>query len=300
MSTGKRKLGWLRNKSHSRRLPAWRYESEYLLWRIKISDDDLILVEERDTDARTASFACVSCADGKVLWERLRFEEPWWIGLADIHNGTAYFHGYRQPNLPAPRGIHAVDMKTGRVRWSDPGRVFLFAFDDDVFTSVEMFEGRHYFILDAGNGALTSDIGQDEERIRDLRSKLNEIDQFADYVYPQPLDESYPGRELIMPLLAGYINNDVAAGSPDILVHGRLVIAAWHEPAEQALSDGTVLDQYIIVVDKRDGDVLYTEQLNTNISSPSPDSFFVRKDQLFHVKDGRILTVHTIPSDYLP
>ena len=93
-----------RKKAVSHGLPTWNYESGQMLWMIKISDDDLILVEERNPEARTASFACVRCVDGAVLWSDLRFDEPWWISLADMFDGIAYFQSleYRKFELKCP------------------------------------------------------------------------------------------------------------------------------------------------------------------------------------------------------
>jgi hypothetical protein len=267
---------------------------------IRIADEDLVLVDERDLDAHTAAFACVRCADGAVLWRNLRFEEPWWINLADMFNGVAYFHGYRRPNMPAPLGVHAVDLASGRILWNKPDYIFQFAVDSDVFVSQTGFSGAHHFILDAANGDLVKDLGTDDERVNALRAELNAIDQFRDYRYPRNFDETHPDYAELLPRVNELVDQSQVVGSLDVLAAGDHICAAWHEHSMQANTDEAALDQYIIIADRHSGELQFADQLHTNIPFPSADSFFLRKSQLFHIKDRNILKAHTLAFDATP
>ncbi len=292
-------LPWKNSKTSpaSRTLPSWSYESDQLLWMIRISDDGRILIEERNPEARTASFACVAADDGRVLWSGLRFEEPWWISLAGIYDGVAYFHGYRRPDMPSPLGIHAVDLATGRILWRNADHIFEFAVGTDVFASQSSFEGRRWFILHATDGSLVRDLGNDDTRIRSLRDEINAVDWFADYRYPQAFDATHPDAASVGGLITQLVDIPRVQGQLDLLTTGTCIVAAWHESAELSTNEAPALDQYMLIADRTTGDLLYAEQINTGLPGPSADSFFQHRRSIIHLKDAHILTSHTLPDD---
>ncbi|MBS4028163.1 MAG: DUF4905 domain-containing protein, partial [Ignavibacteriales bacterium] len=78
--------------------PVWQYTCDGILWRLKVSNNRLILGEDRNTEAKTVSYFCVEETTGKILWKNLKFDEPFWIGINAVYNNVAYFHEYESPS----------------------------------------------------------------------------------------------------------------------------------------------------------------------------------------------------------
>lgn len=74
-----------------------------------------IALEIRDELSRQVSFSAIDLLTGKVLWENIRPEKSWWLGLVGIFEEYLILHKYSSQQKPEPEGILVLDIQTGEV-----------------------------------------------------------------------------------------------------------------------------------------------------------------------------------------
>ena len=276
--------------------PAWSYAVDGLIWLFRINTVGRILGEVRHPVRKETTYFCLDEETGRVLWEGLRFDEAWWIGIEDLDRQRAYFHRYRKPDMPQHLGVIAVDLDSGTILWETGECSFLFRDDDVVYTAKQGFESMRYASLNASDGTLRRDFGNDANAINALRSALSDVDDFLGYVYPDAFNESHPEFSRFRDLIYGWCHPTHIHGTIDVLLHASRLLVSWHESeGPEGVQDSLV--QRFVAYDTRSRSIVYTDTLNSGVAHPSIDSFFVKDERVIYVKDQHILTAHTFIDD---
>ncbi|MDX9759856.1 MAG: DUF4905 domain-containing protein [Bacteroidota bacterium] len=270
--------------------PVWHIDAGATLWRVLFSDDGHVLGEVRDLDAKTAWFFCAREEDGTIRWNDLRTDEPWWVGIEEVGDGRFYLHGFRKPDMPQHRGIHAYDLATGQPLWRNEELAFLFVFDGSVYAAEERFAGRHVLRLSRDDGSVVEELGVQDDRIAVMRGMLND-QAFAGYRYPQPFDETHPRHGELRAHVHAAVRPDRVTGTLDVWSEDGLLVMAWHE--EIAEKNGTYR-QELRAVDLADGQTIFHDTIVDAAQGPGIDSFFIKHHRLYYVKNYRTLTAHDI------
>ncbi len=271
--------------------PSWRLDAGVNLWRLKFSGTGRILGEARDLEEKSASFFCCDERDGHLLWSGLRLHEPWWVGIEDIDQGRFYLHGFRKPDMPQHRGIFAFDLESGAPLWRNEELAFLFAFDGGVYASEQRFDGIHVLRLSPEDGSVTEELGQQHERVNRMRALINEQDSFAGYRYPEPFDDRHPDFGGLSGRVYAVVDPARVAGNLDVLLEERLLLLSWHEPSAGKTNG---LRQEFAALDAESGTTLFRDTIVDGARAPGVDSFFLKDNQLFYIKNYRTLIAHDL------
>jgi hypothetical protein len=261
--------------------PDWTWSRGVAVWRMRLSGGGHILLELRDHDARRAWFACLDERSGATLWEDLQLSEPWWVGVEDMEAGRMYLHGFRKPDMPQHVGIWAYDLDSGESLWKNEDLAFFLARGDTVYAMREQFEGLHFFSLDARDGSVTGQLGTDSSALSALREEMNTEDRYREYEYPESASAGSLPAELQAACAA--LSRTAVDGGFDLLLSGRVLLAAWHEQS------GDDLEQFVGAVQPHDGAVLLRQRINSGLPAVNMDSFFVKSGTMFFIRDGHEL-----------
>jgi len=272
---------------------AWCYDAAAVLWRVMISPDKKIIGEVRNPEEKSVSFFCLDEQTGRPLWEGKRFDETWWIGIAEIVEGTVYFHGYRKPDMPQHQGIIAVDSGSGQTKWMNADLTFLFEYEEKVYVSTEGFEALRYKALDTQTGDPVQDLGTDATLLEHMRENLNRKDFFSGYGYPVPLEECIEDRQEFDSLLAEKIPYQKLVGQVEAMRFDEFLIATWHEHRGASNGNEWLFDQRILALTS-EGTILFQDTINEKLRAVGIDSFFTKDKQLLFVKDAHILTAYSL------
>ena len=271
-------------------LPTWRYRTSGTIWRLLPGGPGVFVGEVRNLEAKQTSFFCVSRQTGEVLWEGVRFEEQWWIGIEAIHVDRVFFHGFSTPDMPHHKGIIVVDLFSGRVVWNNPDLRFILCVEDSLFASGDTTDGGVLLGLNYRTGELVQTCsGEVLETARtSLRARGAETPEF-----PAPLEAFDQADERAVTLAHKHCIMDDVVGRVEALKKADLLVFSYHERSNSRSLDGH-LKNILKVLDLESGDLIFTEILNKSATSATPDSFFVLDGMLYFVKDLSSLTAVSI------
>ncbi|MFZ1728559.1 MAG: DUF4905 domain-containing protein [Bacteroidota bacterium] len=271
--------------------PAWRLDTGATLWTLKFSGSGRILGEARDLAAKTSWFFCCDEADGNIRWNNLRLDEPWWIGLEDIDGGRFFLHGFRKPDMPQHLGIFAYDLDSAAPLWKNTELAYLLSFDGSVYASEQRFDGLHVMRLSNEDGSVTDELGIQNESVNTMRAILNAQDIFAGYRYPENFDEAHPAYSSMREKVYAVVDPSTVTGNLDVLHEDSLLLISWHDalPGKQRS-----LKQEFAAVNSESGAILFRDTIVDESTAPGVDSFFVKDNLLFYIKNYRTLTAHDL------
>ncbi len=268
--------------------PSWTLETRThneIIWRLLISPSGVLVGEERDIEAKTASLFAIDLLAGKTLWRHVTLDEPWWFASEKATEETLFLQTYRKPDLPEPKGIIAIDLKTGNVRWQQH-EFSLFRIDrDKVFATRLGFSRRDYLSLDPRTGGIVEELGDTAPALKQLNVSSTEPD--TNTLNSNPLRSNDPACEMFYAV----VDPTDIRGPVEYLEFKDYNMYCYHARvrggADAMLQN--MLTNELVVLGRKSGKVIFRETLHRETPFPLPDNFFVTHDTLIYVKEKREL-----------
>ncbi len=259
------------------------------IWRLIPSGNEL-LIEERDEKNKQVYFNCVQIESGKYLLKDFQLEEKFWAGIEAFDDSKIYFHHFVKPDMPGHIGIYVYDLSSKKFLWKREDLVFLFLYNKRVFAFIQKFESREFFALDAQTGELAEEFGENPEEVNKLREKLlqEEYEKYKDYLFPEAYDPAKP-FPAIKPLIDQTRENEVISGAIDFVKYSDLLMLSFHTVENEGK-----LNNHFRVIEIDSGKVIFKDIVNAGITSYIPDSFFIRNNLLFLIKNKTELIVFSL------
>lgn len=266
--------------------PAWSYHATGVLWRLVPAAGGILIGEVRDVDGKKTWFVALDERTGTPLWRDKTFGEDWWIGIEAVGNAVLYLHTFAKPDMPHHRGIIAVDIASGEQLWHKPDVTFEWLDNGVVTASRTTSTGKETLYLDACTGTSITASGTPRQQPDNER---------ADLASPIPVS-GFAGQGN---MLAGVLRStfkrtllDQAAEYIDY--HGYVVFS--YLAASQRGKQQTNPDQFISVLRRHDGSLLYDAIMNDNTPALLPGNFFVASGTLLFVRNrSELIALHLPP-----
>jgi len=268
--------------------PAWMYETPGVIWRVLFSETGHIIGEGRDTANKTVSFFCIDKETGQRAWDNLRLDEKWWIGIEATHRDVVYLHEYATPDMPIHKKIIAVNIQSGKTLWQNDMLTFLFAASRKVYAVRDTFERKLFFELDYLTGEITNEYGDDSAAVFAIRNARRETDESQGFVFPVPFSNELDDYAVLEPTIRKHCNPSTIRGDIEVIQRGNLFLFSYHQLVEKSAEP--LVDNHFKIVDLSDSSVLFSETLTHNAPAAVPDSFFIKDNVLYFIKDKNILT----------
>lgn len=272
--------------------PTWEYRVEGVIWRLLCSSDNRIVGEDRDQRLKSVSFFCLEAQSGEPLWEGLRLDESWWISIELIQDGVLFINEFIKPDLPEQGKIHAIDVETGKLLWTNSELNMLFVAGGRVYASRALFDRHLYFALDLKTGQLVSEFGSDARQIDHFRVEERSTTEEG-LIFPEGLTEQSQDYALVRPIVAGQCKQEDLRGPVEYIHSSKHILISFHETSptvpsligsHKKIHDGRV-DNRFFIVDADSQKVLFEETLNHAVSNPVPDSFFMKNDVVYFIRE---------------
>lgn len=269
--------------------PDWEYHVKGIIWRTLFSEDDRIVGEDRDQQTKSVTFFCLDAKSGKVLWEDVRLDEPWWVSIELISGGVVFINGFVKPDLPEPGKIYAVDGESGKPLWANSELKMLFVAGGRVYAQRELFDRRLYCALDLRTGDLVSEFGTDTEQI-DLLREEGRSPSIRGLVFPEILTEHSHDYAFVRPILTRRCNEGKIKGPIEFIHFGKFILISFHELIDAQVKNGEGrLDNRFLIVDGDSQKVVFEETLNRKAAGAAPDSFFMKDDRVYFIREKKHL-----------
>jgi hypothetical protein len=141
--------------------------------------------------------------------------------------------------------------------------------------------------LNSLTGEIISEFGNNPAELNALREKVLDEESFEGYHFTkQFIPETEPDEE-IKRILGEERNQKLVSGKIDYIILENLLLYSFHE----ILPDGRKMKNLFKAVDIHNGKVIFEEELNRGVTNLIPDSFFIKDNLLFLLKEKTELLV---------
>jgi len=259
------------------------------IWRL-IPSGNKLLVEERDEVSKQVYYNCVAIESGKSILKNFQPEDKFWSGIEAFEDDRIYFHKFVKPDMPGHIGVTVYDLNAKKILWRKDNFVFLFLNENKVFTFVQKFESREFFSLDAETGNIVSQYGENAREINSIREKLldEQYEKYKNYYFPESYTEDKSSPE-VKGIIESLKQGEIISGTIDIITYQNLLLLSYH-----TVKDDGKMNNYFIIIEIDGGKVIFKEVINSDITSYIPDSFFIKDNFLFLIKDKSELIVFSL------
>jgi hypothetical protein len=270
--------------------PVWEFSTDALIWRIFFTSNNKIVGETRDQESRSTEYFCIDASSGKTLWKNIGFEEPWWIGVESVHENRLILHGFARPDMPQHLGIRVVDIDSGKLVWKNDDITFWFVQDEKLFAHKYLFEKRIGYEIDIRTGTILSEHDSDLDVLEEKRSKnlRQETDDQQGVIFPEQYHESI-ADEKIRDLIRKITDAKAIEDRTEYMIYRDVLVLSYYRQ-EQKKSESMLMDNVLSIYDLSSGKTVHNETIIESVKLPSPDTFFVKNDLLYFIKDRTILT----------
>ncbi|MFL5728884.1 MAG: DUF4905 domain-containing protein [Cytophagaceae bacterium] len=250
-----------------------------LIWKISAdSQRDVLVLELRSHEEHQVDFAAIDLKTNQLLWQGVKPEETWWLGMDTAFEGRVYLHTYKDPQNPEHEGIFVLDSRSGKLLWKDSARTFYHAGDDSLIVTEGNEDSRKYISLDPATGKVRGEYtlkdvfriaaGKKEEEEGKIRN-------------PYHFSAEHPYFSKITSFIKE-ITGEEAVVAADYLENGEQVIISFYLYSTEGLTN------YVIVVDE-EGRIAFRECMASRIKGIGFDTFFMFEQTLLFVKEKKEL-----------
>ena len=269
--------------------PHWTYAARGTIWRILFSDSGKIIGECRDQERKSVSFFCVNGESGSPVWEGLRLDEPWWVGMEAVQGNTLLLHGFVKPDMPQHKQIVAFDVDTGKERWRNDELTYWFGLGQMVYAYRDTFEKRIGCALNLHTGAIEQTHDDSLEDLHRLRRRAFEEKDVAGFRFPEVLDP-HSAEPWVGALVRREIKGKSVAGDAEFINEQGYLLLNYYTRASRPSAGVPVYDNHFVILHVERGSRVFSDVLARSAKAPVPDSFFVRFPFVYFIKDYNTLT----------
>jgi hypothetical protein len=262
-----------------RRAPAWTYAARGVLWRLEVGAPGFLVGEDRSLEVKEVSYFCLDRATGLPRWEGLVPIDRWWSGIEAVTGSVVLFHGYASPDMPLHRGITALDLASGSVRWQLPQARFLQVEGGAVVAAMGAGE---IVRLNVETGAALgegADSGLPSRRAPEAR-------------WPEPLVED----PRLDPSIRGTVPETALRESMLGVRGDTYCVLAYSERASSGTAEELLLRTTLVLFGGPPWTPLYTEIVQEAARTVIPEPFFCQDGMLYFVKNLSMLVAVSLPT----
>lgn len=266
--------------------PYYSYKSERQIWRLLLSDNSKLLIEERGGDKKEVFFSLIELKTKFSILESWQLEETQWVGVDLITDDYIFFHKYVKPDLPHHIGIILYSIPGEKVVWQDENRVFEFFSNNVIYCSSRGTFEKIFFALRIAEGEIVDDTEIDLESFNTIRTERNSSD-FSGYLFPDVRDISDPWIEKNLKNNKADIRN--ITGNIETIAFRHYLIISYHTKNNDDLYKCNLL---IFDTDKEKK--IVEDVLGNNLKTLFFDSFFIKGNFLFVLKGKKEIVIYDL------
>ncbi|HZY10725.1 MAG TPA: DUF4905 domain-containing protein [Bacteroidota bacterium] len=264
---------------------SWEYATQGQLWRLIPSSDGYFVGEDRQTDSKQVSFFCINQITGKVLWDKLCFNEQWWISIETTYRDVIFLHEFSTPDLPEHKKIYAIHRDNGKLLWMNDVMTYRFAFDNKVIASKDSFDQRLFFEFDLYSGEIVGEA--DSSNMTKIQgAQLPNVDEIVEF--PKVFESSNDDNVYVVQCIDKALKKAGRIDNIEYLEKGNSLVVGYSKMLNGVSSEPS-LQQDIMIMNKNTSRITYQDTISAQSKVSVPETFFRIGDIVYYVKDKRRL-----------
>jgi hypothetical protein len=269
--------------------PIWEFSTGVLIWRLFISSQNTIVGETRNQETKSASFFCIDARTGKSLWKEIEFDEPWWIGIEAVYDQWIILHRFARPDMPEHRGMYLVELATGKLLWRNDELTYWFVHDRKLYAYKYIFEKRLGYEIDINTGTLLNEYADNLDVLHELRRQVlqNEPECMQGTKYPELYSQRQVDSE-VATSIQQITGGNALEGWIEYLLRSNILLVSYYRKENSSTS--ATLENILTVYDTERKEKRFSEIIVKSVQVPSPDTFFVKDEFVYFIKDQNTLT----------
>jgi hypothetical protein len=276
-------------------VPAWQYRCDGILWRIQVSDKGMIIGEDRDTEKKTVSFFCIEEKSGEVLWNKRTFEETYWISIDSINANTVFFHEFKSPSFPEKKRIYAVDVFSGKLKWKNNELRFHCALNNCVYAANETFASRTFVVLDIHTGAIIRELENDKQ-LHIIEQEAEREQAFHRLQLPSVCSMNNVLSQERMSSLKKHFSSHRVIDEIELFENDNFVIVSYYENMSESELTPQLVQRLRIFRKQQSFKNIFSDVISQKVSMVLHDSFYLKENILFYIKNKKIFTALNLDS----
>lgn len=268
--------------------PSWELTPGHMIWKLQPTEGGILFGESRDVDSKRLTLFAVRPAEGKMLFNDIALEEPWWVALEMTIGEVAVLHSFPRPDLPNAIGTTALDCATGAVLWRDDAIRVLGGIEELALVQRgNAFDWSALALVDARTGVVLEEIGESPERVEAFQQACAAGGKWDGWISSEEPEAGSPMEITLASQLSPLIK-DRRGNMEFAELNGYTVVAAHARSrrSAEAMLAGSV-DTHLLILE---GDrPLFHEIITRDAPGPSGDIFFIWHGMLIFIRDRRTL-----------
>lgn len=258
------------------------FSSPAKIWNLLTDHEARYLyLELRDEGAHQVSFAAYDITGQKLLWDDLRFEENWWIGMSAADAKLLVLHTFEDSENPEVKSFFAIDNTSQKVIWQNTD-----------FQVMGVSEGCLYGYIRKNETTFYKSLSPETKRqqnlsLEEVEQSLTEISGENKYIrQPFHYTEEDAHFETVSHFVQHFLNIRPVQVC-EYLEYRSLILISYYVEEAKALAN------YLLVVDT-EGVLLLHEKLDDQLEHVGMGTFMLIRDQLIFIKKKRELLSYAI------
>jgi Domain of unknown function (DUF4905) len=274
---------------HSKQLkPIWEFSTDVLIWRILFSSQNKIIGETRNQEEKSTSFFCVDAHTGTSLWKGIEFDEPWWIGIETVYDKWIILHRFARPDMPEHRGIHVVELATGKLLWRNDELTYWFVHDQKLYAYKYIFEKRLGYEIDIDTGIVLDEYADNLDSLHELRRQVlqNESETIQAVEILESYHKEQPDSEVAVSIQQ-ITRGNALEGWIEYLRRNNILLVSYYRKENSSAS--ATLENILTIYDIERREKRFTEIIAKGTQVPSHNTFFAKDELVYFIKDQNTL-----------
>ena len=267
----------------------YRFDNRRQIWRIIPTNNDQLIIEEREPEKKQAYFHCLTLKSGKKLLKDFQLDDKFWVGIESVRDDIIFFHKFAKPDMPKHRGIFAYDIKNQNLIWENSELVFQFLLKEKLYAFKEKFQGRSYYSINTLTGEIIEEIGENYDLINSLRNESLIEDDSKGQMFPEVFESDIITDNPVIDFIKSLRSKFVISGKIEQILKNDLLLVSFHE-----VNPKGTFNNLFKAVDLSTGKYILEEVINKETNLYLTDSFFIKDDFLFLLFGKTRLQVYKI------
>jgi hypothetical protein len=267
----------------------YRFDNRRQIWRIIPTNNDQLIIEEREPEKKQAYFHCLTLKSGKKLLKDFQLDDKFWVGIESVRDDIIFFHKFAKPDMPKHRGIFAYDIKNQNLIWENSELVFQFLLKEKLYVFKEKFQGRSYYSINTLTGEIIEEIGENYDLINSLRNESLIEDDSKGQMFPEVFESDIITDNPVIDFIKSLRSKFVISGKIEQILKNDMLLVSFHE-----VNPKGTFNNLFKAVDLSTGKYILEEVINKETNLYLTDSFFIKDDFLFLLFGKTRLQVYKI------